>query len=66
MAWTKKVVATRMPKGQSQIHKTGAQSQALFKQTFVYKRLQKQIEKTYADLNQKEKSDAQFNLGLKS
>jgi short-subunit dehydrogenase len=57
-------VAGQMPKGESQEHRTGADSRALFDSSpwfWPLKRISKVAEKQW---NQKPKHDARFNMGL--
>ena len=57
--------AKLLPKGISQLRKTGADSAALFDQNPLLKPLKYAARKARATYNQKPKHDAEFNMGLK-
>ncbi len=56
--------AAFFPKGQSEVRKTGAQSKDWLEQQSWYSPFRPIMEESKAKLNQVEKSDAGFNLGL--
>ncbi len=58
--------AAFFPKGQSEMRKTGAQSKEWLERQAWYSPFRPLMEKSKATLNQVEKSDAGFNLGLES
>jgi NAD(P)-dependent dehydrogenase (short-subunit alcohol dehydrogenase family) len=57
-------VAKRLPKGKSHIRKTGAESQGWLERQAWYWPLKQVEQRAEARLNQQEKIDADFNLGL--
>jgi short-subunit dehydrogenase len=56
--------ASFFPKGQSEVRKTGAQSKDWLEKQALYSPFRPLMEESKAKLNQVEKADAAFNLGL--
>ncbi len=55
-----------LPKGDSQEHRTGAQSRALFDRSLWTRPLRARAREAEQEFNQKPQSDARFNMGLSS
>jgi hypothetical protein len=63
-AFIMRQVARFLPKSDSMIRKTGAESQGWLERQLWYKPLKKREEEAEHQLNQVEKFDAEFNLGV--
>ena len=65
-AFAMQAAASFFPEGQSEVRQTGAQSKGWLEQQSWYSPFRPLMEESKAKLNQVEKSDAGFNLGLRS
>lgn len=63
-AFIMRQAARALPKSSSKVRKTGAESKGWLERQFWFRPLGKTLHKAEAELNQAEKYDANFNLGL--